>query len=200
MDEPYDLRPAFQHFVQTFGSRGTIGGIAQQLADGALDAQQMDAIVARDGTQNALWFRKDLLDLILYYTRHSTERASFSSRQEAAVKWLKAVFRVQEGEFFIHRPAELSDLLNTQMDRMLHDYEIDELEDLQQVVLQRAFDLSYDQYLALNRVTLERVVLDLQDLVERGGGDAELRRKQLAALIPIQRLASSQKRTLGARF
>jgi hypothetical protein len=126
----------------------------------------------------------------------------FDLDEQKAFALLKKIFEVEEGEFLRHRPVELATLLGAQLDMILEDSVIDPSEDVYQVALQEAFDLGYDQYLALCRRALEHGWFRLWEALreQRDPYLAQYLRERIDDLEPLYRLAQMQRRTLGALY
>lgn len=192
-------RQIFQTYLQEHGEAGPIGGLAAHLADGSLSRKTADAIL---GSRPPAWLKPALLDLILFYLGRVLADHRLSSDEQFTIRELKLLFRVSEGEFVDSRRAEVAALLSEQLERMLHDDHFDDSEALQQVELQRAFDLSYDQYLALTRPAVEAAVERLlRDVEVPSSTDAEAEsRAKLHAIRTVYLLSESQRSRIGHRY
>lgn len=191
-----------EHFAQWAdrrGTRGAIGELTGILASGKADPERYHEIVARDGLEREIWFRKDRLDLVLGYVESALETGSLDRERQRDISALKEWLDIAEGDFARYRPSEVSAILQKQLELILADLRVDEAEDVYQVVLQTAFDLGYDQYLAFPRVTLERAWAELSTLSETAGSrpSTDHLQSRRAALEPLYRLAIAQPRTLG---
>ncbi len=102
---------------------------------------------------------------------------------------LKLLFRIEEGDFYIFKRKEVGELLASEMGRILDDRSVNKVEALHKVDLQRAFDLSYDQYLELTKEQMDRIVDEIAE--ERGDTIGKL-----LALDSVFRLSEKQKRIL----
>jgi hypothetical protein len=182
--------------------RGPLGLLVECLGHGELTRKRRHQILGEAGLLYDLTFRKAELDLLLAFALSAMETKSFDLDHEVALRLVKEVFEVEEGEFLEHRPVELATLLGAQLDMILEDGVIDPSEDIYQVALQDAFDLGYDQYLALCRRALEHAWFRLWEALreQRDPYLAQYIRKQLDDLGPLYLLAQKQRRSLGALY
>jgi len=195
-----DTRQRFRRYIEEHGDVGPVGELASRLARGELTPAAFDAIV---GARPPTWLKPALLDLLLFYLGGVLSDHRLSIDEQRTIRELKLLFRVREGEFLRHRRAEIAVLLADQLERMLADHQIDDTEALQQVELQRAFDLSYDEFLALTRPAVEAEIGRLVDLLEATSSHrAEVMRasSQLEALRTVYLLSSTQPRRSGHRY
>jgi hypothetical protein len=199
-----ELRAYFTNLGITAGTGGPIGQVVALLASGGASRLAYRELLDRHGLRREQWFHKDRLDLVLGLVSTYLETGEFNSDRQRDVSQLKEFLEIREGEFAEFRPAEVATLLQTQLDYILQDREIDSSEDLQLAELQRAFDLGYDQYLSFVRRVLERVWRDLSigaaELESERGAVDEAIVRQIAVIEPLYRMAISQRRTLGALY
>ncbi len=190
-----ETRNIFQSYIDEHGNAGPIGSLAAQLASGSLSRERTHSIL---GAQPPSWSKPALLDLILFYLRRALRDHRLTAQEQLTVRELKLLFRITEGEFIENRQAEVATLLADQLERMLEDDQIDDSEALQQVELQRVFDLSYDQYLALIRPALEGAVERLIRAVEAPSSieERKISYAKLNALRPVYLLSETQRRRI----
>ena len=105
-------------------------------------------------------------------------------------------FAGSDGEFMARRPTEVAVVIDEQLERILDDGIVDGAEELEQVELQSAFGLAYDDYLLVSRRAFERVHAELT----RAAPHDPVAREKLRLLEPMYRLVTSRPRTLGALF
>jgi hypothetical protein len=181
------------------GTRGAIGELVELLAREQVSPHQCREIIARDGLEREVWFHKDQLDLVLGYIESVLEAGTLDKDRQNDIAALKDWLDIKEGEFAMYRPSEVAAILQRQLETILADWQVDEAEDVYQVALQTAFDLGYDQYLALTRVVLERAWAELLSLSDSkvDSHSSIVLQKRLAALEPLYRLAVAQPRTMG---
>lgn len=103
----------------------------------------------------------ELLDVLIYFIEHCLEDHALTAEEQTAIRDLKRVFRVEEGDLYALKRERIADVLRAEIPLILRDRNVDRAEALHQVSLQRAFDLSYDQYLELTREYVERIVEEL---------------------------------------
>lgn len=193
-------REIFRQYLDEHGDSGPIGDIAARLAEGTLTREHVGAVL---GVRPAAWILPTLLDLPLHYVRTVLQDHVLSAAEQDTVRDLKLLLRIREGDFLEHRRAEVAVLLAQQLDRMLEDEHIDDAEALQQVELQRAFDLGYDEYLALTRTAVDDSVERLLHRIDSPSTpDASVKTAyaQLEALRTVYLLNTAQKRRIGHRY
>ena len=195
----------FASWIAEHGSKGPCGEVATWLASGELEPAGFSDIVRHHGAERAPWFRIQVMDLVLDYAKDRLSHGLLTIDDISDVTLLKRALHIREGEFFKERPAEVAAFLQSALEDILVDERIDAHEELHLVGLQAAFDLSYDQFLALSRVAFERAMADL-DLklasADRAGDRTAWHRLGglRSALEPTYWLATQQHRTLGALF
>lgn len=206
-DDVLATRPAVaRHFTKVVaagGDQGPIGELAAVLATGRLDRAALWAVFERHGAEREAWFRRQLLDLVLGYVDAAlTDTDSLSAETLADVRALRSALHIADGEFMTLRAAELAAIMRGQLERILDDAVVTDAEELEQVDLQAAFGVGYDDYLLLTRTAFEAAYSALRDQ-EACAGSAEAIddvRRKLAALEPVYRLATARQRTLGGLF
>jgi hypothetical protein len=195
------LRAHFRALVVTQGTQGPIGELIAALSGEHLDRADYDRICGRHGIDTDIWFRRQVLDLVLGYVTQELEKGPLSAGAQRDLRELRHFLQVTDGEFMKHRAAEVATLLREQFDAILADFVIDDAEELQQVELQALFGLSYDDYLALIRGPLERAVAELSQLSRQGNREGRSTAvAKLAALDPMYRLATARPRRPGALY
>jgi len=161
-------------------------------------------IVRQHGCAADDWFRDAMLDLVLAYATERLTGGPPKLPDVSDLRLLQMALRIEEGEFFERRPAEISSLIQAQFDSILQDGVIDDAEDLYVVELQAAFGLSYDQLMTLARPAVERAVLTLRTGIGIADPwtDANCRSalEKLAALEPTYLLVTARRRSLGALY
>lgn len=186
----------FASWLQSHGDGGPVGVVAATLAAGDFSSAIQIAI-DQFGVGDEPWFRGQVLDLILDYARSRLTEEAWSIDQVADIRLLCRACQVRSEEFMDLRPAEVSQLLQERVDAVLDDVRITGDEELHFVALQAAFDLSYDDFLALARPALERGALLLPHQLEDGSIDLHSYTRDLT---PLYALSCKQMRSLGALY
>jgi hypothetical protein len=181
-------------------SREPIGALVQLLATGTLDPEALKAHVRRHGVAREDWYQRQVTDLGIAFIIHCLDDGPLGAEKLAEIHALNAYLELDSGAYFKLRPVEVAAILGARMDRILDDDVITSEEELDQVELQAAFCLGYDQYLALVRSSLERSYLTLQRKSGGTGPSAEQARRNLSAIEAIYRLATSRARSPGALY
>src|SRR5437762_107957 len=153
-----DLPQAIRdHFASRYlgPTGGVLADVVKLLSIGKLTRSKRQRLLTAAGVLNNSDFRKAEIDVVLSYIRAEMESQAFGPEQRQAFEVLKELFEIGEGEFAHFRAVELATMLNAQLEQMLEDDVIDPKEDEYQVALQDAFDLGYDQYMAMCRRAFE---------------------------------------------
>jgi hypothetical protein len=197
---PAVIRNYFAGLAAERGTRGPIGEVLALLSAGVYDFDALEELIRRHGVRREEWFRTQVLDLLIGYVMHAAQDGRLTDEQIENTRTLRRFLGVQQGEFGALRPAEVSNILQGQLEIILFDGRIDSSEDLYQVELQALFDLSYDEYLTLARPAIERAWTDL-NLQASGEGPAALAAARLKVLLaPLYGLTQAQKRSLGQLY
>lgn len=198
--EPKPAIAAHFEAIAENGRKGPIGELVVLLSTGELENSAFAAHVRRHGVAGEKWFLSQLLDLSLGFIQSGLDGGRMTQEHLADVRKLNAFFRIKDGDFIANRPAEVAAVLSAQLEVILEDSVLSEAEELLQVELQSCFGLGYDEYLTLTRVPFEHAILDLQLRAGGQGAVAQDARRKLAALEPMYRLVTAQRRTLGGLY
>jgi len=191
----------FTELAVSQGTQGPAGELIALLAAENLNPAEYDRVCRKHGVAKEPWFRRQILDLVLGHVTRLLEHSPLDAAAQRELRGLRRFLDIRDGEFSRFRAGEVAALLEEQFERILEDFVIDNSEELQQVELQAVFGVSYDEYLALIRAPLERVVARLSELRSAGTpAESSSASTKLAALEPMYRLATMQRRTLGALY
>jgi hypothetical protein len=160
------LRRHFSTVLDDSGPTGAVAEILLLLSHGMLDGAPFAKIIKEHGLNREPWFRQQRLDLVLGYVSTLLSEGDLDPNALGSIATLKMCLGVSEGDFIALRPAEVAAVLTSELEQILEDDFIDEVEDLRQMELQAAFDLSYDQYLQLTRAEFEREMASLMERLE----------------------------------
>ena len=194
------IADAFNHYLISHQSSDHLVKVVNLLLSGGLTRKAFDNLGEDLGLQHSPAYKEELLDLILFYIEYCLKDHAMTSEETLSVHQLKLLFRIEEGDFYKFKWKEVKELLASEMGRILDDKSVNQSEALHQADLQRAFDLSYDQYLELTKEQIEKIVDDLCDQItadeivtdeERG----ELLQK-LIVLDSVFRLSAKQKKII----
>src|SRR5690606_32813359 len=128
------------------------------------------------------------------YVRAVIEGRLVTPEDLADIRSLRLFLRINDGELVAHRPAELTELLNDQIMRILDDRVVTAAEELLQVDLQSALGIGYDRYLELTRYGFGQVYATLRVQAAGNGGTGVVARQQLKAIEPVYLLATAIRR------
>jgi hypothetical protein len=176
-----------------------IGRIVQLLMSGTLRPatfqEACNAVGAGPGS-----LKESLVDLVLQFTRVCISDHLLTAEENSSIQWLKGVFKIREGDFYRLRRDEVQEILVAEIRRILDDNRVDPVESLHQVDLQRAFGLSYDQWLELTRGPVDEIVNGLvENIADDNVATSDEREtfvRRLFALDTVYKLTPSQRRLL----
>jgi hypothetical protein len=192
------LREFLLELAVRYPASSAIAEICQTGADAILDSPHRAQILQHHGRTSDPETHKHLLDLVLEYVNKRLEAGGLTEDDARGIRLLKAMFGIAEGDFFMLRPREVQQVLINQLEQILFDGLIETSEEAAQAELQRAFDLSFDQYLRLTRAEYERGIARLQlelTTIPKEAAKAGLRRLEL--LQAVVTLASQHPRSVG---
>jgi hypothetical protein len=87
----------------------------------------------------------EFLHLIFEYIKNVLEDNILTIIEKENIKYLKTLFRVQPGDFYLHNKSDIEATIAYQLARIYQDNYITDTEALLKVDLQEMFDLSFDQ-------------------------------------------------------
>jgi hypothetical protein len=191
----------YTRFVVAELPDGAVGEVADLLAEGTLTRDSFDEVERRWAGRAPRAFRDGLLDLLLYAIREALRDHGVTADEVTMLRHLTTIFRVQEGELYAHRRAEVTELLQAEVTRLLEDGRVDAFEAAYQEELQRIFGLSYDQFLELTRDVITPII---DQLIANATADGVVTREEradidrkLAALRTVYPLSIAQRHALG---
>ena len=123
--------------------------IAELIYLGQFSQRNLEDLLMEHNINDIRKIRIHLLDLVLCYITYSLEDNFLTAREAENVRYLKRIFKIQEGDFYQKKYSEIETILDRQFLLMYQNNKIDGIEALQKVQLQELFDLSNDQFLRL---------------------------------------------------
>lgn len=198
MDESEKLiREYFQRKLDDPKGTVSLHDQATHLAAGILDPRGRRALPSVMAFEGEPSLRTAELDLIIEFIQSALEDAVPIARHSMAVAHLKRYFEVKEGEFVAARANVIAQIIGERLDVILEDGVIERTEDLEQAELQRMFDLSYDEYLALGRGAIVRAFAGLSEGTPPYTGSPRSRGLKLSLLEPLYKLATAHDKASG---
>jgi hypothetical protein len=146
-------------------------------------ARAMSALEDGLSEQETQELKLELLDILVYFIEQCLEDHSLSEEEQSALQCLKRLFRIAEGDFYTLKRDAITDSFRGEISRILADQTVDRSEVLDEVSLQPAFDLSYDQYLEVTREYVVRIVDDVVARVTADGYVDDDEREQVFSQI-----------------
>jgi len=205
-EEAMNTDPAQSHslnrrLVEPDGTESAVDAVSTLIADGALSRESFDRLVAHHGVSESRTFRDHLLDLVLRRVRNTVRDHCITTDELDQIQQLAVTFQVAEGEYYRQRRAEVAEILQRELHRILEDERVDAFELSYLETLQRMFGLGYDQYVELTRDAMTPVV---DHAIARATADglvtseerADIERR-IARLSTVYPLSSSQRHRLG---
>ncbi|WP_024892124.1 hypothetical protein [Luteimonas huabeiensis] len=116
--------------------------------------------------------RRCAADFIVDYVEHALDDHRICDEEMGRIATLKSIFAMREGDLHALNRHRIAELVALEMERMLIDERVEDAELLQQAALQRALDLGFDQFLALARAPVERIVERLLAQARQAGPEA----------------------------
>lgn len=198
--EMHSIRKFFSHYISSNKLSGRLAEIVQALAEESIQSTRLRNLIPLQDDREYLALRSDVLDLVLLYIASCLEDHYLTSNESSDVYYLKAVFHIQEEDFYVYKYTRVEEMLSTQVVRILGDESVDRTEALQQVELQRCFGLSYDQFLKITRPHVDKIVNKLFELVTADNAvtldERAIFIQQILALETVYFLTAEQKSAL----
>lgn len=159
------MNPAslIQPIATSFLARQQLSGgprrVLEALASGReLDRAGFDAQMGADSTADGV---AALTGFLLFAIRTFLDDHNLTSDEKSTIRYLRRLFRIEEGALLEGRQEEVGALLAAELARILEDRTVEAAEALHQVDLQEALGLGYDQFIELVRPQFSRVLLHL---------------------------------------
>jgi len=183
MSEAQHWAGAFRAYTASRESSAFQQGITGLADAGRLDRASIDNTCVEHAVENLADVKQELLDLLMYYIRLCLADHDLNDQEMRAIRDLKRLFRIEEGDCLALCSEEVSELLAVQMRRILADRQVDQVEALQKVQLQEAFDLGYDKVIELTRPFVEETVADIfEEATHTEGADIRWTERRISAL------------------
>lgn len=178
------LQPIATSFLAGQQLSGGPRRVLEALASGReLDRAGFDAQMGTDSTADGV---AALTGFLLFAIRTFLDDHNLTSDEKTTIRYLRRLFRIEEGELLEGRQEEVGALLAAEVARILEDRTVDAAEALHQVDLQEALGLGYDQFIELVRPQFYRVLLHLVAQIDP---DKEWYYKQVADLDTVFNLS-----------
>lgn len=146
------LKEAFEVIRTQKGHKNYIADICLLISEGKIDRLQINEILEKYSIKSTEVIKELLLDLILSYVRFILIDNMLTENELNNVRLLKLLFGIKEGDFIKCRQEEITEVMRVQLYLIYSDKKIDENEEQHKSMLQRMFDLSYDQFLVFANV------------------------------------------------
>lgn len=200
MPIPESVTELFGRYTAPGAPDTPVAGVARLIMEGRLSRTSADQLLDHYGIQYTRHFRDSLVDLVINVIREALRDSELTEDEEQFIQSLKRSLRLEEGDLLANRRADVMSILTREVERILQDGQVDSVESLHQVALQRAFDLSYDQYVELTRKPVERLMdRFIAQITSDGIVTPEERvrlERQLLALDTVYTLTAQQRRSL----
>lgn len=114
------------------------------IATKSISKESIDEILKRNDINYSI-AKVDFLHLIIEYIKNILDDDILTATEKENVKFLKALFHIQPGDFNYHNKADIEATIASQLSRIYMDNYVSDEEALLKVDLQEIFDLSFDQ-------------------------------------------------------
>ncbi len=182
MSEAQQWAGAFSAYTTSRESSAFQQGLAEVAAAGRLDRTSIDTTCAEHAVEDLADVKQELLDLLMYYIRLCLADHDLTDQEVRAIRELKWLFRIEEGDCLELCGEDVRELLAVQMRRVLADKQVNHAEALHKFRLQEAFDLGYDQFVELTTPFIEEVLAGLLEEQRELGRDWTWLQQRFAAL------------------
>lgn len=147
-----ELHKAFEIIasIQTFSKY--INEIIESIYNFEINPKVLKDILKANNLTTVKNIKEELLDLLIVYINLILLDHTITENELKNIQYLKRLFCIEEGDFYKKRYDEIEEILNKQFIRMYrNDNQIDDMEAIHKVSLQKLFDLSYDQMLEFKK-------------------------------------------------
>lgn len=162
-----EFKEAFIKTITEGQFSNSVKEISKFIFSNHFDRQGVDVILQEYHVKEIQDIKEELLDLLLSYINLIIQDNFISENESKNLKFLKRLFKIQEGDFYNLRYKQIEEILDKQFQFIYSDNQINTKEALHKVGLQELFDLSYDQF-------LELVDKEVKAAMERGANADEL--------------------------
>ena len=139
---------------------GPLSSVLEAFAEGRdLQRADIDALVESEISSQST--KDEFLDFVIYCAQEMLSDHLLSDAELGLIRYLKRLFRIEEGEFIERKREDVAALLRVEVQRILEDRRVDPDEGLHKVDLQSLFDLGYDEFTELVQPEIHEVLLHL---------------------------------------
>ncbi len=139
-----DLSSAFEKIVNEFELPDYLKEICSNIAGTTISREKIDEILLNYNVNYSI-AKIDFLHLIFDYIKIALEDGILTNLEKENIKFLKAWFRIQPGDFYFQDKGDIEKIITYQLSKIYQEDFVTEEEALLKVDLQEIFDLSYDQ-------------------------------------------------------
>jgi hypothetical protein len=162
MPHKNSLQEVFRRYLESERLPDATRSIVELIASGGLSRASFDKLLQSRELLSAPNLKEILLDLTLVFTRECLADHELTEAEKDDLDALVTHFRIEEGDFYNLRRAQLQELITAQAVWMLQDRYVTDQEEVLQRDLQRVLGLSYDQYVELLRPLAKKHVEELE--------------------------------------
>jgi len=139
------FKPAFEEIQKRMELPEYLKIICSNLVGGKLtDIQTINEILSSYNIPHSI-AKIEFLQLIFEYIKFSLEDDVLTNDERDDIIYLKRLFKIQPGDFYVHNKWELEKVITYQLSKIYQDNYVTPEEALLKVDLQELFDLSFDQ-------------------------------------------------------
>ena len=115
-----------------------------KIIDKTISRNSIDEILAKEDVNYSI-AKVGFLHLIFEYIKTALADNVLTTTEKENIKFLKMLFRIQPGDFYLHNKADIESTIAFQLSTIYQDSFVTDEEALLKVDLQEIFDLSFDE-------------------------------------------------------
>ena len=118
--------------------------ICDEIVNKEVSRQHIDDILIKEDVSYGV-AKVAFLHLIFEYIKTALEDGILTIIEKENIKFLKLLFRIQPGDFYLHNKLDIESTIAFQLSKIYQDGVVTDEEALLKVDLQEIFDLSFDE-------------------------------------------------------
>lgn len=142
--DPEKLSNAFLQIEKKFNLKGYLKKICDEITLKTISRKRIEDLLKSENINYSI-AKVAFLHLIFAYIVIALEDNILTRTEKEDIKFLKLLFRIQPGDFYLHNKTDIEAALTFQLSKMYEDCYVTNEEALLKVDLQEIFDLSYDE-------------------------------------------------------
>jgi len=139
-----NLGNAFAQIVTNLDLSGYLKKVSNEITNKTISRKFIDDLLKNENINQSI-AKVAFLHLVFAYIEVALEDNILTTTEKENIKFLKLLFRIQPGDFYLHNKKDIESTLTLQFSKMYEDKYVTNEEALLKVDLQEIFDLSYDE-------------------------------------------------------